>query len=224
MMHEVIALNNMGVNLYQDSNSKAALPVFQRAIEILRAASAELDPQESGRERLPSQEISLRQPIGGVINVQSGHFYVYDCALRLPPTCDTIDQANPEARIRSMSIVILLNMALSFHHQAMSAGPQEPWIKASQVYGLVLQVLEDEEDEFGFMNLSLWAIKCLVLNNRAHLLYEEGEYQQCTSCLDDICDLFRHHNCLDICIDLASAGEIMANLAHVKPPTTSSAA
>jgi tetratricopeptide (TPR) repeat protein len=224
MMEEVVALNNLGVQLYQDDNSKAALPVFQRAIGILRGASAELDRRDHSLERRPCREISLRQPTGSVINVHRGHFYVYDCALLLPATCDAIDQGDLEARIRSMSTVILFNMALSFHHQGMSAGQREQWIKASQVYELVLQVLEDEEDEFGYMDLSLWAVKCLVLNNRAHLLYEQGEYQECTNCLDDICDLFRQHNCLDQYIDIASAGEILANLAHVKPPTTSSAA
>lgn len=221
---QVIALNNEGANQLQNGRVGASLRAFQQAIAILKECSAAV---EEGNCSLPihhdggisgtDHSFALHGKPSGL---RDNYFFIYMRPLLLATSLRLECHDDLESFVHFASSTVLFNMALSWHLKGIKETATMDLTKAGKLYDLLLMILDDSVMDDHLCDV----IKCLVLNNRAHLLFEQCIYQECSQSLDDMCDLLMSSECIESLIGVEESNEFMLNAAFVQPPSIAAAA
>jgi hypothetical protein len=217
---EAVHANNECVKLFDDGNIADGLLALRRAYTGLWSAKApQVTDRLFPRETFPSEGgCGQRQSCG----LQNGHFYVYDRLVLLPADVDKSSLA-PDTGIFDFTVrtSILFNMAVGYHIQGMQWGRGSLLKLSSHLYDVVLAALDDVTDD---ADASIRVLKCLTLNNRAQLYFEQMDFDEGMDCIDEMCVLLLSTDPLDNFIDIDDVAEIRRNIKFVQPPLTASAA
>jgi hypothetical protein len=255
-VQQAAVLNNEGVRLLGCGDFDGAIQAFQRGLVVMKASST-ADPaqppaaaavlsnnSESSRSRPqsslspqrshdsnhlaiashPDASSSCLDPQSSAANLaglqqQHGLCFVFD----RPFLLKTDDESSV---VLTSSTVLLFNFALACHQCWMQTGIDDAMRRATELYELTLRLLCDcdcsHQDACG-------VLKCLVLNNLAHLHYEDCEYQESHYCMSCLRELILCLGCLDhdsaaSILSNLEREEIKLNLLHLKPPLTAHAA
>jgi hypothetical protein len=215
---EAVHANNECVRLFDDGNIVGGLLALRRAYTGLWATKAdrlfpgETCPAERGRGR---QRLSC--------GLQNGDFYVYDRLVLLPADVDKSsiapDMGTFDFTVRAS---ILFNLAVGYHIQGMQWGKGSLLKLSSQLYDVVLAALDDVTDD---SDASIRVLKCLALNNRAQLYFEQMDFDEGMDCIDEMSILLLSStDPLDKFIDVNDVAEIRRNIKFIQPPDIASAA
>jgi hypothetical protein len=217
---EAVHANNECVKLFDDGNIADGLLALRRAYSGLWSAK---DPQAADRlfpsETFPSERDCGRQRLS--CGLQNGHFYVYDRLVLLPAEVDKSSIAQMGSFDFTVRTSILFNMAVGYHIQGMQWGKGSLLKLSSHLYDVVLAALDDVTDD---TDASIRVLKCLTLNNRAQLYFEQMDFDEGMDCIDEMCVLLLSTDPLDNFIDVSDVAEIRRNIKFIQPPLTASAA
>jgi hypothetical protein len=236
-LQQGITMNNQGVQLLKNGDAASSAQVFQRAVVILRAFSqaanewyaednsvnsdsvaATMSGDSTARSRPMSLLFSGYTPCQEEMHCDD--FFIHSCPLVLSNNHKIVVLEDVQDAVWSTSTAMIFNMALSWHVQAVTSGTALACFKASQLYDLVLSMLEQShrEDE------AYLVLEILVLNNRAHLFYEERDFEQGRICAEAMGALLVRSESLKLYIGLEEAEELRLNALRLQSLVTASAA
>jgi hypothetical protein len=236
-LQQGIAMNNQGVQLLKNGDAASSALVFSRAVKILRAFSEAANewyaPDSSVNGKSVSRTISgdataRSRPMSFLFSdctpcqegIHCDDFFIHSSPLVLSNDPKIVLLDDVQDAVWSTSTVMIFNMALSWHMQAVTTGAALARFKASQLYDLVLSMLEQSHgDDDAYLALEL-----LALNNRAHLLYEERDWEQGRICVEAMCALLMHTESLKLYIGLEETEELHLNALRLQTLATASAA
>jgi hypothetical protein len=228
LLNEAITLNNTGVKLHQQVQWASCLSTFQRAIDTLRVVSEQVS--EWRRCHAPSSSLhgtqessfcleSCRRRPGSLV---PGQHYVYNRSMLLSTVTKVSDVDELSAIILTASVSMIFNMAIAWHEFSQFTCSERYLAKAGQLYDCMLSILDTTngilDDE------SFTVLKCLGLNNRAQMYYEQCDYVQSARCVDGMRYLLLATDMLECYLDVEEVDEIRMNMVYLQPPTVAHAA
>lgn len=225
-------INNEGVGLLNSGDFLRAIESFQSGIALMRditqnAFVAKLFPPLATITKPSQGSNSILLHTGATLaGLQDGSGYVYDRPLLLPTEFRTpaADELDSTGSILTSSTVVTFNFALTCHQYGKQCGQGGPLKQAAELYSLTLALLQNSSMSDKVHS----TLKCLVLNNLAHLHHEHSEYHQSQHCLERLYDLIIWAGCLNdsSCSFLTEkeVTEIKLNLMHLHPPSAARAA
>jgi hypothetical protein len=230
LLHQAIALNNTGIMSHQQGH--CGLATFECAIATLRilseqvaAASKSLSTPSSNRPALGSSTFGVvpcsLDKTGQRDRINGSHF-VYNRPLLLLTVYSVSGIDALLAIVLTASTTMIFNMAVQWHELGRATGRGVYETKASRLYDAILSILDSVCHSVDDESLAL--LKCLTLNNRAHLYHEQCEYVHSDRCMDKLCHLLVSTDVLDDYLDEADADEIRMNSIYLQPPTVAHAA
>jgi hypothetical protein len=245
IFQQAIELSNAGAMLLQNNENPASLAVISQAMVLMRDSGAAVanascgcstatvtghsDTTEIHSGRFEPEKI-YGNPVTSDSSIGDG-FYVYDTPLRIPTSLCAAQgpsfKGNNRAYVvhRMISTVLLFNMALAHHqHCKMTSAPGSSLFAhhrnaIAKLYDILLTLLDDTMTA-GVENhndMSFWIVcKCLVLNNRSNLYYEDFEYAKCQVCLEELLTLAygSESHLLESNLGQQVAAEIYLNVIH----------
>lgn len=201
--------NSAGVHHLALGDSLAAMNCFQQALSIIREMAETVLPntgttgtasniQLAREPPLPRWQSSLLIVAIPGMEDDASSFYIYDqavCFLAPPAVVVAVNEWS--AYYNRVSMILLLNTALSYHHRSMtmhsSSSCQDVVTvtgKASWLYGMCSNLSESnmatEDRAFAA------AVGTASLNNRAHIHIRQNEPQLALDLLQDLCAAFYH--------------------------------
>lgn len=222
-LQEAIALNNNGVQHLQDGISGDGIESFQRAAVIMKAYSDQaIDwPQTSlfGHNHKAGFSFGSAGP-GGQSKVHCDQSYVYNRPLIIVTDLDGVSEDHLQWFVLTATTSIIFNLALSWHLHGNATGKSMLLTKASHLYNLVINVIDNAET----VDESYAVLECVALNNLAQIHFEQGNYDICRDCLSELFDLIQMNDFLDIYLDSEEADEIRFNILHLRAPVAALAA
>jgi hypothetical protein len=236
-LQQGIAINNQGVELLKNGDAASSAQVFQRAVVILRAfsqAANEWYAQENSSNggsvaaTLGDSTTTRSCPTSFLFSdytpcqeeIHCDDFFIHNRPLILSSDQKIVGLEDVQDAVWSTSTAMIFNMALSWHMQAVPTGAALARFKASQLYDLVLSMLEEShQDDEEYLVLEI-----LVLNNRAHLFYEERDWEQGRICVETMCALLVRAESLKLYIGLEETEELRLNALRLQSLATANAA
>jgi hypothetical protein len=228
LLNEAIALNNMGVKLHQQGQWTSCLSTFQRAVDTLRVVSEQVS--EWRRCHAPSSSLHGTQASSFCLeaccrrpgSLVPGQHFVYNRSMLLSTVAKVSDVDELSAIILTASVSMIFNMAIAWHEFSQFTCSERYVAKTGQLYDIVLSILDTTngipDDE------SFTVLKCLGLNNRAQLYYEQCDYVQSERCVDGMRHLLLATDVLEGYLDVEEVDEIRMNMVYLQPPTVAHAA
>jgi hypothetical protein len=187
-----VGLNNNGVSLLECNKIQNAIQVFQRAIkEITRYAHVHSTVEEaamsddsissSSSSSLSYHDRSLFSPIRTGMKIeglQHRYHYTYDRPLLLHANalCPT---SNETELVYLVSVVLIFNLALTYHSHARICGLATSQQNAVKMYNLAAKMAESIQNDQWIGRIIL----CFTLNNLANLHSDLCDYKTCTTIL-----------------------------------------
>lgn len=246
---EATTINNEGVRLLDSGDITGAFLLFQRGVVImqlaleaakaqaipawLEAASSSCEAQQQQQQQTPRYHAPCRFRMGSNRSggmPDEGVGYVFHRPLLLSTEFNIRTNNELYIVVLSSTAVICFNFALSCHRVGALEGRRATLHRAANLYHLTLGILGRFDTTSDNPHSVL---KCLVLNNLAHLHYEHCEYAECQYCLQRMFDLILWTGCLDDrdggnysgnFLAAKESAELKLNLLHLHPPSTAGAA
>lgn len=145
--------------------------------------------------------IYFHQEVSDVGALQCGGIFVYTRPLLLSPTLLEISKSTCHQAAVGLvaSVTCLFNLALAWHGKSLVAGDANNSLerdvvpnvhaiardKAQKLYQLILAMLDHPDCvHSNHRDETYTVLKCLVLNNSAHLLYAQGDHANCQGILN----------------------------------------
>jgi hypothetical protein len=204
------SLNNQGVDLLVSGESSKAMKVFQSAVRLLHEAKTisctEMD--------IPCDDASLTicESTSTVVSGLRGlQCYVYDHGIMIS---DDVHSDTNET-ICLYSAIVLFNSALASHSEGTLLGRDKSLMKASTLYGLVVQLLTTStmpEDT------SSTILILLALNNKAQIHHHQCEYAQSVDCMVELSKIMGNLTELPSALNHEDAEEILLNVMVLSTP------
>lgn len=240
-LRETIHINNeaiLGLRFCDgDSSKSSCLSEFQRAVCLMRSFSDDMDaafgsPANGTSESRRSSsfnsigfcfdpENNETVSLKGLLS-DSGH--VYNRPLMLQTNIAVTNLNDLESLGLVVSTTVIFNLALAWHQRGVNTGNELSLSKAGKLYDLILAILKNnstEEDHYGKTHRVL---KCLALNNRAHIHYQQGDYLNSRKCMRDVFVLLKYTDYLEIYLGSMEVQEIRLNVFHLRTPSVALAA
>jgi hypothetical protein len=203
-------LNNQGVTLLVSGESSRAMQVFQSALGLLHEAkTTSCIEMNISRDNalLPFCE-STPTVVSGLQGLQC---YVYDHGIMFS---DNVNSDTDET-MSLYSAIVIFNSALASHSEGIALGREKSLLKASTLYGLVVQLLTTytiPEDS------STTILILLALNNKAQIHHGQCEYVQSVYCMKTISEIMGSICGLHSAINHKNAEEILLNVMLLSAP------
>ena len=229
-LQQAAAINNESIFLLEAENLSGAIHALQRAIVVVKDGSTPevvaVKPSEGHNNDSTVKSCNLpfcvRQCRLKLRGLQNGLFYVYDRPFLIATNLTPSTQEDHDAIILLFSTHILFNFALAWHQLGAISGRGPPLRRAGELYEFILKILRSSASN---NNDTAYAVlKCLVLNNLAHIHYERCQYEESKSCMDGMFALALKTECLESYLQPVEISEILLNIIHVRPPTIARAA
>lgn len=169
-LQQALCLNNNGVAYLAQGDAASALRSLARSLTIINefVARSEAGLETGNPIGVPCPMMPYRLPMFP----QSELFYVHNQAMVLRSPDDP--QWLQDCDVCSTTAVVLFNMALAFHCDAMS-GNEARLRKASFMYEECTKLLEEGND-FALVHLNVLLLA--AANNQAALYYQLQDYEQ----------------------------------------------
>jgi hypothetical protein len=213
------SLNNHGVNLILSGESSRATNVFQSALSLLTAPH-EVETTSCTEMNVSCNDASLpfRVSTSTVSGLQSLHCYVYNHGLMISDSVngDTTDEA-----VSHYIAIVLFNSALTSHSEGTALGREKSLMKASELYSLVAQLLDEwtmPDDKFTSI------LTLLALNNKAQLHYDQCDFVQSIDCMQKIKKIMFSVSGLYAALNHKNLEQILLNVILIIAPTGAPAA
>jgi tetratricopeptide (TPR) repeat protein len=227
-LNEAIILNNMGAKLHQQGQWASCLSTFQRAVDTLRVMSEQvsewrqLHAPSSSRFGTQQSSFCLETCRSRADSLVPGKYFVYNRSLLLSNVTKVSDLDELSAIILTASVSMIFNMAIAWHEFGQFTFSERYLAKAGELYDIVLSILDSTDnipDDESFA-----VLKCLVLNNRAQLYYEQCNYVQSERCVDGMRHLLLSTDVLEAYLDVEEVDEMRVNVVYLQPPMVAPAA
>jgi hypothetical protein len=219
--------NNKGVSLLESNDTVRAIQVIQNGIQLIKAYAH--DQSTRGLIQTPYVDSSshFRVTTGMKLKgLKDELYYTYDRPLLLIngsniPVADNFDSS---LDIYVASVVMIFNLALSYHMHAKQCGLSSSLQHAIKMYHVAMKMADGIElDQYLGK-----ALTCFIFNNLASLHGNICEYDTCEYCFKCINDSF----CNDAYVDLYTMGlldeeewvEIKLNCIYGQFPSAAQAA
>lgn len=223
-LQQAAAINNESVFLLEAENLSGAIHSLQRAIIVVKDGAKPVAFKSEGNNDAVTSYRSLpfcvRQCHLKLRGLQNGVFYVYDRPFLIATGLTPSTQEDYDAIILLFSTHILFNFALAWHQLGAISGRARSLRRAGELYEFILKILRSSANN----DTAYAVLKCLVLNNLAHIHYERCQYEESKSCIDSMFALALKTDCLESYIHKVEISEILLNIIHVRPPTIARAA
>jgi tetratricopeptide (TPR) repeat protein len=223
LIQQASYLNNHGVELLVTGNSCNAMRAFQDALAALKKCiDIDNNPMKcspSSKHRMPIDGASLplceSVALSELKDTQSLS-YVYDhCVLIV----DTAPDDNSET-LSLYSAVVLFNLGLASHREGM-LGHKKSFRKAFKLYNMCLQLLKESAAQ---KDMPATILTLIVLNNKAHIHYEELEYAELSGCLTEIGNIMTIANGIPSALSPSDREGILLNVMLLCAPIAAPAA
>jgi hypothetical protein len=201
-LFEANLLNNEAAVLLNAGNAAGAIPLFQRALVIMKLSvvdrehTAGLPIDLTDRSELPTRALYTDSTNS---NITGGTIYLYGRPMLLPTTELGVDPIQNDSliRVQASSACTVFNLALAYHRLGIETGMEEQYQHAHKLYQIVLTCQNvdhfvDDETRAVFQVLHY-----VVLNNLSHIHYEFCEYSNSMHCLDCMAEWASHTECLE---------------------------
>jgi hypothetical protein len=226
MLQQAILHNNKGVHLLNAGNSYCAIRAFHIGYALMKEVAQAILENET-HTKSPIDTDSWLSSFGQksrtglrLSGLEHSLCFVFD----RPLLVDTDKVDSKELPAVSVT-TILFNLGLACHQVGRLSGSEVPLRLASKYYNLVFRVICQSHMDHGVLGV----LKCLALNNLAHLYYEGCDYRESQGCLECMVRHITQTGCLDSSsahsfLSKADCDEIKLNFFHLVPPSTASAA
>jgi hypothetical protein len=214
------SLNNQGVELLVSGESSRAMNAFHSALSLLKAAHEGETTSCTEINEVSRNDASLpfRESTSTVSGLQSVHCYVYDHGLMIS------GNGNGDTTEETISLFIatvLFNSALASHSEGTALGREKSLRKASELYGLVAQLLTQctiLEDTFTAILI------LLALNNKAQIHYDQCDFVQSVNCMHRISKIMCSVCGINAAFNHRNLEQILLNVILMIAPTGAPAA
>lgn len=157
----------------------------------------------------------------GLTGLTSEAGYVYNRPLLLPTNLSTItNRTDMEAFGLMVSTTVIFNLALAWHQFAAITGAEAPLFRAGKIYDFIVQVLDRDDEDDASRNV----MRCVALNNRAQIFYQQADYVSSQMCMGDVFELLSMSEHLETYLGETEAQEIRFNIFHLSTPSVARAA
>lgn len=215
-LYEAIATNNMGVQLFNKGNIAASLSTFQRAVDLLTVCSAQgrffhgTNPFSSSPCRSVIFWSEQETPDTSVAIETDSSYYIYRRPLLLPTPGHLTNHEDLDSIILSASSSVIFNMAIACHLYGEASGQEQYWSRAGRLYDTVLRMLSTTHE------ISYDVLKCLILNNRAHLYSQQCNIEGNKWCAEILHHLLSSTDSLVSYFDVDEVDEIRLNIMYLQ--------
>jgi hypothetical protein len=212
LLIEAIELNNAARLRFSEGDIEASLAMIQRAVTIVRSLHSSRESYDIADDPCCLDEAIFRFASESPPDTLSKarDFYVYDQFMIISPALDA-DGVAVDMHVPTVCSILLFNMAIAYHHYDSFAHRSSIRDKASRLYDLLLRIADpciatgNDVD-----NVALW--KCLILNNRAQMYYEQGMYGESNTLLDAMSKLLARQAFLECNLDMRIVMEMKLNV------------
>jgi hypothetical protein len=212
LLIEAIELNNAARLRFSEGDVEASLAMIQRAVTIVRSLHSSLESDDIADDPCCLDEAIFRFASESPPETLSKarDFYVYDQFMIISPALDA-DGVAVDMHVPTVCAILFFNLAIAYHCYDNFAHRSLIRTKASQLYDLLLSIANpciatgSDAD-----NVALW--KCLILNNRAHLYYDQGMYGESKTLLDTMSKLLERQAFLQCSLDMRIVMEMKLNI------------
>jgi tetratricopeptide (TPR) repeat protein len=211
LLDEAIELNNAARLRFSDGDVEASLAMIQRAVMMARSLHSSLPLSDDTTVSCLDVAIfsfasaSLPETLS-----KAQDFYVYDQLLIISPALGA-QSFVVDTHVPTVCAILLFNLAIAYHHYGNFAHRSLIRNKASRLYDLLLHLADSctaNGSDAG--KVALW--KCLILNNRAHLYYEQGMHGESKTLLDAMSKLLAKQACIECYMDMYIVMEMKLNI------------
>jgi hypothetical protein len=221
--------NNQGAHLLEAGNLLEAIHTFRHGIEILQSEG--VIRKFADDEQMQVKDESIRE-----CHVYSdGQFFIFSQPLWLPTNLLAVTSmhADTAGLFTLVSTHLIFNLALSCHLLGQETGHSAPLDRALELYHIVLLSSGHprlQSMSYGDGIISSPLLQCFILNNLAHLHYEQCTYDDSEWCLAKMEMIVMQTGCLDdaalISLHLQDheVDELKLNLVFSQPPVAAHAA
>jgi len=167
-LQEAQSLNTAGASMLAKNNRKGAVRAFKTAVQIMESVS--MSPEADGKIR-SNQE----QPCGAMGSMPSldDSFYVYNQPLLFHVLPQAIDMGFYNG-------IIMFNLALVFHQEAVFRGDFAKFQKAKNLYQLCINLMTGDK------TAASGAVILAAMNNSVHASLRLGAYDDFRSGIENL--------------------------------------
>jgi hypothetical protein len=206
LFQQAAQLNNQGINALIHGDQALAIRLTTNAIKLLKAALFEADDAVTSSRTHEAHTIMIP-------SVESSDTVVFNQMVQLPVT----NEAVSELDLNLYTSAVIFNLALAHQYLPSSTGIT----KAEKLYGMVLQLLDD--NSWLAVRLAL-VIKLGCINNLSQIRYSRGDYQNASEGLSFVSIVLRETSTGQAYFEEPEIQGLLMNVLLLRAPSAASAA
>ena len=233
LVYDTAWLNREGIASLACGNGEKAHACFKNVLEVMGYITQFSDLPVGDTASAASSAIASVTPVS-IPRFQKEGFYIYHSALLFQPQPAASNPTFTQIDITLLSAAAIFNMALTYHQRAVQGrgSPGNLLRIAARMYDQCLQIVHSlplAAAAAATVEKDVGALLLIVLNNRAHIYYEMGDFDNATQMLQRVRKLSRSMSREDAASDGASLllvlhddafEEIALNVLVTCPPAT----
>jgi hypothetical protein len=170
-LKHALRLNNEGVRLLLANKDHESVSCFTQSLNLVKHA---LSTTHSDQQQHHAPSVAfIHGSTHSIPNLYDTSCFIFGDAITLAEDNDLLLQRSGEQDVHVYSAVIILNIAMAYHRQALLTGSAACRFKAEKMYDMVTTLVANSEDNQGTSLL----VKIAAINNLSQLRFDEGDYE-----------------------------------------------
>jgi hypothetical protein len=169
-LKHALRLNNEGVRLLLANKDHESVSCFTQSLNLVKHA---LSTTNSDQQQQPPSASIIHGSTYSIPNLYDTSCFIFGDAITFAEDNNDLLQRSGEQDMHVYSAVIILNIAMAYHRQALLTGSAPCRFKAEKMYDMVTTLVANSEDNHGTSLL----VKIAAINNLSQLRFDEGDYE-----------------------------------------------